>query len=102
MVITDIRLKKCQDKGALLAVASVQFDECFIVRDIQVVQIKDKRFISFPNKKAMKYVMNNGEYTQRYEHTDVAHPCTKEFREYVEKAIFDLYDMNEEGGNENE
>jgi stage V sporulation protein G len=100
--ITDIRLKKFHDKGALLAVASVQFDNCFIVRDIQVVQLKDKRFISFPNKKAMRYVMNNGEYTEKYEHTDVAHPCTQEFRTYMENAIFELYDMNNEGENNNE
>ena len=55
MEISSVRIKRNNNHDdALLGVASVEFDNCFIIHDIKLIQLKDKRIISFPNKKVKK------------------------------------------------
>ena len=67
----------------------------------ELLQLKDKRVVSFPNKKIRKYdVINNGNYEEKYEYTDIVHPSNAEFRHYIEDEIFKYYDMGGETNNE--
>lgn len=101
MKITSVRIKRNTSKqDSLLGIASVQFDDCFIVHDIRLVQLKDKRIISFPNKKVKKYVIGETGYDENYEFSDLAHPSNKEFREYIETELFKIYDSEMGGNNE--
>ena len=45
MKITNINLRKFEDKGRLKAVGSITFDSEFVVRDVSVVEGKDGLFI---------------------------------------------------------
>lgn len=103
MKITSVRIKKnnSENNKTLLGIASVQFDDCLIVHDVKLVQLENKRMISFPNKKVVKYTVNEDGYNQNYEFTDIIHPSNKEFRQYVEEELFKMYDA-EIGGNNNE
>lgn len=101
MKITSIRIKKNNSGSSLLGIASVQFDDCFIVHDIRLVQLKDKRIISFPNKKVKKYTADGEGYTENFEYSDIAHPSNKEFRDYIQEELYKIYD-SEVGGTENE
>lgn len=96
MLITDIRLKitKSQENKSLLGVASVQFDNEFIVHDIKLIELTSgKRVVSFPNKKIQKYVVNDeGQYEEKYEYTDIVHPSNKATREYIETELYKVYD----------
>ena len=92
MQITDVRLRKVNSENRMKAVASVTFDNEFVVHDIKVIE-KDGLFIAMPSKKAQ-----NGEFK------DIAHPINAETREKIQNAIIEKYnetpDNNEEVKNE--
>ena len=102
MEITGIRIKKnTRRNDQLLGVASIQLDNCLIIHNIKIVQLKDKRVVSFPNKKIKKYDATlDGEYVEKYEYSDIVHPSNTEFRNYIETEIFKYFDMNEGAENE--
>ena len=63
MNITDVRLRKVGEEGKLKAIASVTFDDEFVVHDIKVIDGQNGLFIAMPSRK-----IGNGEFR------DVAHP----------------------------
>ena len=75
MQITDVRLKKVNSGSRMKAVASVTFDNEFVVHEIKVIESQKGLFIAMPSKKRL-----NGE------HKDIAHPINPETREKIEKA----------------
>lgn len=81
MQITDVRLKKVNSGSRMKAVASVTFDNEFVVHEIKVIESQKGLFIAMPSKKRL-----NGE------HKDIAHPINPETREKIEKAIFAEYE----------
>jgi len=83
MQITNVRLKKVNSGNKMKAVASVTFDNEFVVHDIKVIE-KDGLFIAMPSRKTP-----NGEFK------DIAHPINAETREKVQKAILEAYDAPE-------
>lgn len=93
MKVTSVRIKRGNPTTdtRVLGTASIQLDDCLIIHGIRILQLKDKRVISFPNKKIKKFDVNNN--TERYEYTDIVHPSNAEFRKYVEEEIFKYYDM---------
>lgn len=97
MKITNIRIhKNTNSTNNILGVASIQLDNCLVIHGIKLVQLEDKRIISFPNKKVPRYdYASDGSYTVQYEFTDIVHPSNTEFREYVEKELFKIYDLQE-------
>lgn len=80
MEITDIRLKKVNSENRMKAVASVTFDNQFVIHDIKVIESADGTFIAMPSKR-----------TPRGEFKDIAHPINSETREMIQKAILDAY-----------
>jgi len=100
MKITSVRIKRGTSTvdTRLLGTASIQLDDCLIVHGIRLLQLKDKRVISFPNKKIKKYDVNTKD--ERYEYTDIVHPSNAEFRKYLEDEIFKYYDMGGISNNE--
>lgn len=102
MKITSIRIKKNNNPdSSLLGIASIQFNDCFIVHDIRLVQLEDRRIISFPNKKVKKYTASENGYSENFEYSDIAHPSNREFRDYIQTELYKIYD-SEVGGNINE
>ncbi len=83
MQITDVRVKLiAQEDSKLRAVASIIFDDVFVVHDIKIIESKDGgNFIVMPARKAP-----DGTFR------DIAHPLNTEFREYVSKKILEIYD----------
>lgn len=88
MKITDVRVKKVERQGQMLAVASVTFDDEFVVHDIKVIDGNNGMFIAMPNKK-----QTNGEYR------DVAHPIKSDFRKILSDAILEAYNASENKNN---
>ena len=80
MQITDVRLKKVNSENRMKAVASVTFDDAFVVHDIKVIESTEGRFIAMPSRRTPK-----GEFK------DIAHPINPETREMIQKAILDAY-----------
>ena len=65
----------------LKAVASITIDECFVVHDIKVINVRDGLFISMPNRK-----------TPEGEYKDIVHPINTATREELKKTILDAYE----------
>lgn len=82
MKITDTRVRLVsKDDAKLKAVASVTFDDCFVVHDIKIISGKDGLFISMPSRK-----------TPEGEYKDIVHPINTETRELIRSAIMAEYD----------
>ncbi len=121
MKITEIRIfpKDGADKK-LRAFATVTFDECFVVRDIKIIEGNKGYFVAMPSRRVKEPCVKcghrnvvrsrfcnqcGGKLPESYspqepvsdshllqaEHKDVAHPITVEFREYVQKIILEAY-----------
>ena len=119
MEITEVRvfLKDGQDKK-LKAYATVTFDNCFVVRNIKVIQSAGGLFMAMPSRK-MKFACPKCNFKNeagakfcshcgaklpaqdvtkqprdaKADHRDIAHPVTKEFREYLQKKVLEAYEQ---------
>ena len=81
MQITDVRLRKVNSENRMKAVASVTFDNEFVIHDIKVIESQNGLFIAMPSRKTP-----NGEFK------DIAHPINPETREKIQNAIFTEYE----------
>ncbi len=82
MTISDVRVRLVKkDDNKLKAVASVTFDDCFVVHDIKVIEGNEGYFIAMPSRKT-----GEGEYK------DIAHPIKTEMRESLIKAILATFE----------
>ena len=84
MQITDVRLRKVNSENRMKAVASVTFDNEFVIHDIKVIESQNGLFIDMPSRKTP-----NGEFK------DIAHPINAETREKIQKAILEAYEAPE-------
>lgn len=79
MKITDVRIR-LKDEEKLKGIASITFDECFVVHDIKVINGKDGLFVSMPNRK-------NADGS----HKDIAHPIVTETRNMIKDTVLEAY-----------
>ena len=87
MEITDVRLRKVNSENRLKAVASVTFDNEFVVHEIKINKNPEGvLFIAMPSKK----IKSTGE------HKDIAHPINPATREKIQKAILEVYNNTPE------
>ena len=85
MQITDVRVRIVKkDDSKLKAVASVTFDDCFVVHDIKVIEGTDGLFIAMPSRK-----------TKEGEYKDIAHPINSETRKELSDMVLDAYNKAE-------
>ncbi|MDP2892561.1 MAG: septation regulator SpoVG [Bacillota bacterium] len=81
MNITDIRIRKINSDGKMKAVASVTFDDEFVVHDIKVIEGQNGCFIAMPSRKTP-----SGEYK------DIAHSINSQAREKLQSAVLLKFD----------
>lgn len=80
MQITDVRVRLLNDSGKLKAVASVSFDDEFVVHDLKIVEGVNGLFIAMPSRRA-----KDGEFK------DICHPINNDMRTKIETAIYKVY-----------
>ena len=85
MNITDVRIRKVGEEGKMKAIASVTFDDEFVVHDIKVIEGRNGLFIAMPSRK-----MSDGDFR------DIAHPLLSETRNRIKDAILDAYENIED------
>ena len=81
MKITDVRVRKMTDGGKLKGVASITFDDEFVVHDIKVIEGEKGLFIAMPSRRG------TGE-----DYRDIAHPINSETRNRLQTMILEAYD----------
>lgn len=82
MDITDVRVRKVVTNSRMKAIAAITFDDCFVVRDIKVIDGQEGLFVAMPSRKTA-----DGQFR------DVAHPINQEFRDVIERKIIDIYNQ---------
>ena len=80
MEITDVKIFPVSEKR-VKAYASIVFDDCFIVRDLKVINGDSKLFVAMPSKK-----MKDGSYR------DTVHPLNNATRQKIESDVLEAYE----------
>ena len=81
MKITNVRIVKIEGEEKLKALASVVFDDCFLLGDLRVVESEEGYFVAMPSKRK-----RDGSFK------DIAYPLNNEFRLEMERAILAAYE----------
>ena len=79
MEITEVRVFPVNE-DKLKAYATITFDNCFVVRDLKVIQGNNGLFVAMPSKKR-----KDGTFK------DTAHPLNTETREMIEAKVLAEY-----------
>lgn len=80
MKITEVKVYPVNE-DRLRAYVTITFDNMFVVRDLKIINGNTGLFVAMPSKKR-----KDGQFR------DIAHPLNQEFREEIEKAVFDAYE----------
>ena len=80
MEITDVKIY-IRDEAKLKAYATIVIDNCFIIRNLKVIQGNNGLFIAMPSRKRP-----DGTYK------DIVHPLNNETRQEIETKIISKYE----------
>ena len=80
MELTDVRVSPVNEEK-LKAFVNITIDDCFIVRDLKVINGKNGLFVSMPSRRR-----KDGTFR------DIAHPLNNETREMMEQRILSEYE----------
>ncbi len=80
MIITEVKVFPVNEER-LKAYVSITIDNCFVVRDLKIIEGTSGLFVAMPSKKR-----KDGQFK------DIAHPLNQETRETLETMIFDAYE----------
>lgn len=121
MKVTEVRIfpREGSDKK-LRAFATITFDDCFVVRDIKIIEGNKGYFVAMPSRRVKELCSHCGHrnvirshycnqcggslpapppetlrgtdpHLFQAEHKDVAHPITAECREYIQRTVLEAY-----------
>jgi stage V sporulation protein G len=76
MQVTEVRLRKVNGAGRMRAIASITFNNLFVVHDLRVIEGNNGMFIAMPSRK-----LPDGRFK------DVAHPICTEMREQIHNLV---------------
>jgi stage V sporulation protein G len=83
MNITDVKVFK-MNMDKLKGFASITLEGVFVVTGIKIMEGSKGLFVAMPSQKVKE------------EYKDIAYPCTKEFREELNKAVLEKYGVPSE------
>ncbi len=120
MEVTEVRvfLRNKDSNKKLKAYVTITFDNCFVVRDVKVIEGSKGLFVAMPSSKmkstcpqcSHRNVIRSRhcnqcgavleestktvstEENRQAEHKDIAHPITPECREYIQKKVLQAYE----------
>lgn len=114
MKITEVQVKLLDapiEKEKLLAFCSITLDNCFVVRDLKIIQGVRNPFVAMPSRKIMvrcpscgfknyihaKYCNDCGkkiilpDESNSKLHADIAHPINSECRDMIQNEVLNAY-----------
>ncbi|MBK7890730.1 MAG: septation regulator SpoVG [Bdellovibrionales bacterium] len=80
MVITEVKVFPVNE-DRLKAYVSITIDNCFVIRDLKIIEGTGGLFVAMPSKKR-----KDGQFK------DIAHPLNQETRAHIEKMVFEAYE----------
>jgi len=117
MEITEVKIRRRDmGEGKLKAYVSITIDNAFVVRDLKIIEGKKGLFVAMPSVKlsvfcpkcrkknpvGAKFCMECGASMEGVgfpvgpnglpeTHRDIAHPITRDARDYIQKKVMDAY-----------
>ena len=117
MVITEVRIKLMDENNERLqAFCSITFDDCFVIRDLKIIEGTKGSFVAMPSRKLTDRcpecgcknhlrARNCNQCGKRLDenralrgadgraklHADIAHPINSTCREYIQRAIIKAF-----------
>ncbi len=80
MQVTEVNVFPV-DEEKLKAYVTITFDNCFVVRDLKIINGKEGLFVAMPSKKR-----KDGTFK------DTAHPLNNETRDMIETVVLSAYE----------
>lgn len=80
MKITEVKVFPVNE-DRLKAYIAITLDDCFVIRDLKIIQGPSGLFVAMPSKKR-----KDGQFR------DIAHPLNQETRALIEDMVFDAYE----------
>jgi len=90
MNITKVKVTKLNSDSKIKAMASVTFDDCFVVTGLKVMEGANGLFVSMPSRK--------GKDEKYY---DICFPVTKDTRELIQDFVLKEYSQGDAVAAEN-
>lgn len=87
MRVTDVRLRRISSEGKMRAIASITFNDAFVVHDVRIIDGNNGLFVAMPSKR-----------TAEGEFKDIAHPINSETREIIQTAVIEEYEKRDKTG----
>lgn len=84
MEVTDVRLRRVSAEGKMRAIASITFDDEFVVHDVRIIDGNNGLFVAMPSKRT-----SDGEFR------DIAHPINSKTRAKIQEAVLKEYEARE-------
>ncbi len=86
--ITSVNVRPYEsDDEKLKAFASIVFNNCFIVKDLKVIEGNNGRFVAMPSRRGKDGVFR-----------DIAHPLNQETRDLIERTVLEAYEKEASRG----
>ncbi len=81
--ITEVRLRRVEGGNRTRAVASITFDDAFVIHEVKLVGGREGQdYVAMPSRR-----LDGGE------HLDIAHPVNTPTREYIQRELVQVYDQ---------
>lgn len=123
MEITEVRIKLMEETGGerLQAFCSITFDDCFVVRDLKIIEGSNGPFVAMPSRKLTSHCPNcgcknhlRGSYCNQCGsrlkddraikdadgraklYADIAHPINSSCREMIQNRVIDEFRAEQE------
>jgi stage V sporulation protein G len=81
MIITEVKVFPVNE-DRLKAYVAITIDNCFVVRDLKIIEGTGGLFVAMPSKKR-----KDGQFK------DIAHPLNQETRDQIERMVFAAYEQ---------
>jgi stage V sporulation protein G len=85
MKITEVKVYPVQESGRLKAYATMVFDDCFIIRDLKIIEGDNGLFVSMPSRR------------RKDGFRDIVHPLNSDTRKMIEDSIIIEFKRSVEG-----
>ena len=80
MEVTEVRLRRVNTEGRMRAIASITFNQAFVIHDIRVIDGDKGLFVAMPSKRTP-----DGEFR------DIAHPINSDTRAMIQEAVLEEF-----------
>lgn len=82
MEVTEVRVYPVEEEK-LKAFVTITFDDCFVIRDLKIINGTKGLFVAMPSRKR-----KDGTYK------DTAHPINNETRKMIEDRVLEEYNIS--------